>query len=161
MRQVQLRSGVRKSPVWTVAFEPPGMLETTDSSAVLVQDGLCRRIRQNSPGQAIGSAPPDREPNVLFGLFQTFGNHDMTLTRREFLIASAGLAAMPVLGPRAQAASLPRDADIVVIGAGAAGIAAARRIMAANRKVIVIEASGQAGGRRLTDLSLIHISEPT
>jgi len=81
----------------------------------------------------------------------------MTLTRREFLIASAGLAAMPVLGPRAQAASLPRDADIVVIGAGAAGIAAARRIMAANRKVIVIEASGQAGGRCLTDTATFDL----
>jgi monoamine oxidase len=75
----------------------------------------------------------------------------MTLTRRDFLIASAGLAAMPVLGGRAQATPLPRDADIVVIGAGAAGIAAARRIMAANRRVIVVEASGQAGGRCLTD----------
>src|SRR5690348_18511563 len=40
---------------------------------------------------------------------------------------------------------------IVVIGAGAAGIAAARRITAANRKVIVIEAAGQSGGRCLTD----------
>src|SRR6202000_1156634 len=76
---------------------------------------------------------------------------DMTLTRRDFLIASAGLATMPVLGRRAQAAPLPRDADIVVIGAGAAAIAAARRIMAANRRVIVVEASGQPGGRCLTD----------
>ena len=47
--------------------------------------------------------------------------------------------------------TLPRDADIVVIGAGAAGIAAARRVMAANRKVIVVEASSQIGGRCLTD----------
>jgi monoamine oxidase len=46
---------------------------------------------------------------------------------------------------------LPRDADIVVIGAGAAGIAAARRIMAANRRVIVVEAAGQIGGRCITD----------
>jgi phytoene dehydrogenase-like protein len=46
---------------------------------------------------------------------------------------------------------LPREADIVVIGAGAAGIAAARRIVAANRKVIVIEASDRIGGRCLTD----------
>jgi monoamine oxidase len=82
----------------------------------------------------------------------------MTLTRREFLIASAGLAAMPMLGQRrAQAAPLPRDADIVVIGAGAAGIAAARRIMAANRKVIVIEAFSQAGGRCLTDTTTFDI----
>jgi monoamine oxidase len=81
----------------------------------------------------------------------------MTLTRREFLVASAGLAAMPVLGPRARAATLPRDADIVVIGAGAAGIAAARRVMAANRKVIVIEATGQPGGRCLTDTTTFDI----
>src|SRR5881397_3546647 len=76
----------------------------------------------------------------------------MTMTRRTFLSASAGLAAIPVFsGVRAGAAPLPREADIVVIGAGAAGIAAARRIMAANRKVIVVEASGQIGGRCSTD----------
>ncbi|MGY3454750.1 hypothetical protein ACVWW5_000200 [Bradyrhizobium sp. LM3.4] len=73
----------------------------------------------------------------------------MTITRRSFLSASAGLAAMPVL--RATAATLPREADIVVIGAGAAGIAAARRIMAANRKVVVVEAAGKIGGRCITD----------
>jgi monoamine oxidase len=56
-----------------------------------------------------------------------------------------------MLGGRAWGAPLPREADIVVIGAGAAGIAAARRIMAANRRVIVLEAAGQIGGRCLTD----------
>jgi monoamine oxidase len=75
----------------------------------------------------------------------------MTITRRDFLSASAALAAAPVLGGRAVAAPLPREADIVVIGAGAAGISAARRIQAANRKVIVLEATGQIGGRCLTD----------
>src|ERR1700681_4738636 len=83
--------------------------------------------------------------------FQSFGNHDMTMTRRDFLSASAALAMAPALGTRAWGAPLPRDADIVVIGAGAAGIAAARRIQAANRKVIVVEATGQVGGRCLTD----------
>src|SRR6476660_5394603 len=77
----------------------------------------------------------------------------MTMTRRDFLSASAGLAAIPVFSGRAGAAPLPREADIVVIGAGAAGIAAARRIMAANRKVIVVEAASQAGGRCITDVS--------
>jgi monoamine oxidase len=75
----------------------------------------------------------------------------MTITRRGFLSASAALVATPVLGGRGVAAALPREADIVVIGAGAAGIAAARRVLAANRKVIVVEASGQIGGRCLTD----------
>ncbi len=84
----------------------------------------------------------------------------MTMTRRGFLsasAASAAFAATPALGARAWAAPLPRDADIVVIGAGAAGIAAARRVMAANRKVIVVEAAGQAGGRCLTDTATFEV----
>jgi monoamine oxidase len=84
-----------------------------------------------------------------------FGNHDMTITRRDFLSAAAGLAVTPMLGARA--APLPREADIVVIGAGAAGIAAARRIQAANRKVIVVEASDQIGGRCLTDSTTFDV----
>ena len=81
----------------------------------------------------------------------------MTLTRRDFLSASAALAATPVLGGGAVAAPVPRDADIVVVGAGAAGIAAARRIMAANRKVIVVEAAGRIGGRCQTDISSFDV----
>ena len=73
----------------------------------------------------------------------------MNVTRRDLLTASAALAFGSVLPARA--ATLPRDADIVVIGAGAAGIAAARRIVAAGRKVIVIEASGRVGGRCQTE----------
>jgi len=81
----------------------------------------------------------------------------MTMTRRDFLSASAGLAMTPVLGAGAGAATLPREADIVVIGAGAAGIAAARRIMAANRKVIVVEAASQIGGRCQTDVTTFDV----
>src|SRR5437868_11024747 len=77
----------------------------------------------------------------------------MTMTRRTFLSASAGLATTPVFsGGRAGAAPLPREADIVVIGAGAAGIAAARRIHAANRKVIMVETADRVGGRCHTDM---------
>jgi monoamine oxidase len=81
----------------------------------------------------------------------------MTMTRRDFLSASAALAAGPAFGARAAAATLPREADIVVIGAGAAGIAAARRIMAANRRVIVVEAASQIGGRCLTDTTTFDV----
>jgi monoamine oxidase len=89
--------------------------------------------------------------------FKAAGNHDMTMTRRGFLSASAAFAATPLLGAGAGAAPLPREADIVVIGAGAAGIAAARRVLAANRKVIVVEAAGQVGGRCLTDVSTFDV----
>jgi monoamine oxidase len=81
----------------------------------------------------------------------------MTMTRRGFLSASAALAVTPALGAAAWGAPLPREADIVVIGAGAAGIAAARRIMAANRRVIVVEAASQIGGRCLTDTATFGV----
>lgn len=73
----------------------------------------------------------------------------MTITRRGLI---AGSAAAALLRPFAgTAAALPREADIVVIGAGAAGIAAARRVIAAKRSVIVIEAAERIGGRCATD----------
>src|SRR5215470_1604062 len=81
----------------------------------------------------------------------------MTMTRRGFLSASAALAAAPLVGRSSFGAALPREADIVVIGAGAAGIAAARRIMAANRRVIVVEAASQVGGRCITDSSTFEV----
>jgi monoamine oxidase len=79
------------------------------------------------------------------------------MTRRSFLSASSALAAIPVLHRSASGATPQRDADIVVIGAGAAGIAAARRILAANRKVIVVEAASRIGGRCLTDSSTFEV----
>jgi monoamine oxidase len=81
----------------------------------------------------------------------------MAMTRRDLLSVSAAIAVAPALGGRAWSAPLPREADIVVIGAGAAGIAAARRIQAANRRVIVVEAAGQIGGRCLTDAATFEV----
>jgi monoamine oxidase len=81
----------------------------------------------------------------------------MTTTRRGFLSTSAALAVLAGRTTCAWGASLPREADIVVIGAGAAGIAAARRIQAANRKVIVVEADTRLGGRCLTDTSTFDV----
>jgi monoamine oxidase len=46
------------------------------------------------------------------------------------------------------------DADVVVIGAGFAGLAAAERLAAADRRVIVLEASDRVGGRAQTDYRL-------
>ncbi len=79
----------------------------------------------------------------------------MTISRRTFLTTSVAFAALPV--SRMMAATPPREVDIVVIGAGAAGIAAARRIQAAGRSVVVIEASPRIGGRCRTDPALFGV----
>ncbi|WP_431039166.1 flavin monoamine oxidase family protein [Streptomyces sp. P6-2-1] len=42
-----------------------------------------------------------------------------------------------------------RDADVVVVGAGLAGLTAARRLVAAGRSVVVLEARDRVGGRVL------------
>src|SRR5918994_623344 len=48
-------------------------------------------------------------------------------------------------------ADLPRSCDVVVIGAGLAGLCAARHLVAAGRDVVVVEAADAVGGRVRTD----------
>jgi len=66
-----------------------------------------------------------------------------SLTRRDVLAGAVALAA----GPAVSALSASGDFEVVIVGAGAAGIAAARRIAAANRSYVVLEAANRAGGR--------------
>jgi monoamine oxidase len=85
----------------------------------------------------------------LFGKLKRSGKKSETMirvSRRSFLAAAAAAVAAPALRAAAQG-----DTDIAVVGAGAAGIAAARRIVAAGRSVIVLEAAGSLGGRCVTD----------
>jgi monoamine oxidase len=84
-----------------------------------------------------------------------FRKADMTISRRTVLTAPLAFAALPL--SRIMAAPLPREVDIVVIGAGAAGIAAARRVKAAGRSVVVIEAAPRIGGRCRTDPALFGV----
>jgi len=75
------------------------------------------------------------------------------VTRRSFLAGSAAVAAAPALAT----AAVQPDFDVVIVGAGAAGIAAARRIAAAGHKYVVLEASDRWGGRCFTDVSTFRI----
>src|SRR5262245_63309259 len=76
-----------------------------------------------------------------------------TLTRRSFLAGSAAVAAAPV----SATAAVQPDFDVVIVGAGAAGVAAARRIAAAGRKFVVLEASDRWGGRCFTDMRCFRV----
>ena len=82
------------------------------------------------------------------------------LTRRTFLAAAGAIAANPALAATQQKSKAPPGeprVDVVIIGAGVAGIAAARRIIFAGRKCVVLEATGTVGGRCLTDTSLFGV----
>jgi monoamine oxidase len=71
----------------------------------------------------------------------------MAINRRTFLASAAALAAAPALGQVPSSG----DVDVAIIGAGAAGIAAARRVAAAGRRFALIEAGNRIGGRCVTD----------
>jgi monoamine oxidase len=73
------------------------------------------------------------------------------LSRRTFLAGTAAsFAAGPALAQRGRTPPAP-ETDCIVVGAGAAGIAAARRLREAGRSFVLIEASNRIGGRCVTD----------
>ena len=74
----------------------------------------------------------------------------------RFLAASAALAARPAVAATPQPA--PAATDVIIVGAGAAGIAAARRIAAAGRRYVLVEASDHIGGRCITDTKTFGVA---
>src|SRR5262249_15588256 len=86
---------------------------------------------------------------LVHGAFKEI--HDLRtmprVSRRAVLIGSASLAASPAL----DAVAASPYVDVVVVGAGAAGIAAGRRLAAAGRRFVIVEGNDRVGGRCLTD----------
>jgi monoamine oxidase len=69
----------------------------------------------------------------------------MRLRRRLFLSAAGASLAVPAAAA---------DLDVAIIGAGVAGLSAARTLMAKGKRVLVLEAHDRIGGRTFTDTSL-------
>src|SRR5690606_3303824 len=49
------------------------------------------------------------------------------------------------------------DVDTVIVGAGAAGVAAARRLVEGKARIALVEAGGRFGGRCITDSELLGV----
>ena len=74
----------------------------------------------------------------------------MINNRRKFIKTSLlGLTA--VTFPNIIKANTDQDYDVVIIGAGAAGLAATEELLKEGKKVICLEASNRIGGRAFTD----------
>jgi len=75
------------------------------------------------------------------------------LSRRDLLAGLAGASLVPALPSFAwpQSGALPSNPDVAIIGAGSAGLAAARALIAAGKSVAVLEAMNRIGGRAFTE----------
>ena len=75
------------------------------------------------------------------------------LTRRSAIGGLVSALSCPALaGPRGEP-----DFDVLIIGAGAAGIAAGRRLLTANKKFAILEASDRMGWRCFTDTATFNL----
>ena len=66
-----------------------------------------------------------------------------TLSRRGFVAGTGALAAIPFLSRTCAAA----DIDVVVVGAGPAGLAATRELVRRGMSVVTLEAAARVGAR--------------
>ena len=75
------------------------------------------------------------------------------MDRRRFLLSLTAISATPLIGKTATSAVV----DVVVIGAGAAGLAATKKLIENDKTVLCIEANNRIGGRVYTDTAIFGV----
>jgi monoamine oxidase len=78
-------------------------------------------------------------------------------SRRDVLAGIGGMSLTAMLPRVSFAQSLPSNPDVVIIGAGGAGLSAAHTLIKAGRSVIVLEAMSRIGGRAYTDTATFGV----
>ena len=68
------------------------------------------------------------------------------LSRRSFLTSLLATVALP-----AWAQTIPTNPDVLIIGAGSAGLSAARSLIAQGKSVVIVEGADRIGGRAYTE----------
>ena len=81
-------------------------------------------------------------------------SHPDGLSRRQFLDRSAAALAGTFLAGRVAHGAVPKE-PVAILGAGAAGLTAAYRLMQAGAQVVLFEGSNRIGGRIFTQDGLI------
>jgi monoamine oxidase len=84
-------------------------------------------------------------------------NHSPAIDRRTFLAGLAATAALPALALPSGAKALPTNPDVVIVGSGASGIAAAHMLAQRGISFVVLEAKSRIGGRAFTDTATFGV----
>lgn len=80
----------------------------------------------------------------------------MTITtRRQAIMMTAAAALLPGGFAARAATTLPSETEVVIVGAGLAGLSAARMLQDRGRNVVVLEARDRLGGRIWTNTSAL------
>lgn len=67
-------------------------------------------------------------------------------TRRQIVSGIAATVSLP-----AWAQTIPTNPDVVIVGAGSAGLSAAHALIKDGYSVVIVEAANRAGGRAYTE----------
>ncbi|HKD63402.1 MAG TPA: FAD-dependent oxidoreductase [Candidatus Acidoferrales bacterium] len=122
----------------------------------MATEGLFRFLSYRAPSKHV-FAQRAVLPSVPFSKFRTAPlsldkpKKALTLTRRQALKVlgvGTGVALTPrIVASRLATSEEDKRADVIVVGAGFAGLTAARNLMREGRRVVVLEARDRVGGR--------------